>query len=116
MKDIIRAVLEYEYLSGFCGLQQSIYTAEIIEIELKKLIRHNIEVEDNTVYTVCKGSKVIEIKKFDSLDKAKEYALESFNEIYIVYDRKLWIIGESDSDLGVSLVWDGAFMINSTNK
>lgn len=107
MREIIKAVLEYEYNSGFYGLQESIYTADIIELESKKLAKVDIKVDSNVIYTFCKDTKLIELRLFDNLEKAKEYAYQSFNEVYIVYQNKIWAVQECDNNIEMYLVWNG---------
>lgn len=100
MKEIFRIILRYEFETGYCGLQTSEFTSEIIEAEAKRLSKHRKPLETNKVYALVKSQKRNRLIECDSLDEAVNKVNNSLNTAYIIESGKVIVPIFDEPELG----------------
>lgn len=110
MGELFRALFIYEYNNEIYGLKTSEYTTEIIEAEVKRILKHRNKLDTNKVYVYIRKCSNSILKKFNTLEEAVEYSDSYIGDLYILFNNKVLVpIRTVEKEVHLDKIYELAF-------
>lgn len=84
LRDYLKVILNHEFETNSLGLEESIYTSKIIDIEARRIAK-NKKFNEQKPNIIIRNKNSWKIIAFDDIKMALEYVDDKISNLYIAY-------------------------------